>query len=80
MNQPPPPLADVRHVKLCYDKATYCGHPLQCGILGIWDCAAQSVSRTPTTAGPSLPTTSCSRTGNGFGGTRYIAASSFRIV
>ena len=27
-----PELADVRHIKLCYSKERYCGHPLQCGI------------------------------------------------
>jgi hypothetical protein len=32
MNRITPELTDVHHIKLCYSKDTYCGHPRQSGI------------------------------------------------
>ena len=32
MNRVVPELTDVHHIKLCYSKDTYCGHPRQCPI------------------------------------------------
>ncbi len=32
MNRITPELTDVHHIKLCYSKDTYCGHPRQCPI------------------------------------------------
>jgi hypothetical protein len=32
MNRTTPELTDVHHIKLCYSKDTYCGHPRQSGI------------------------------------------------
>ena len=32
MKRPAPVLTDVRHIKVCYSKHTYCGHPRQTGI------------------------------------------------
>ena len=32
MNRVEPELTDVHHIKLCYSKDTYCGHPRQCPI------------------------------------------------
>jgi hypothetical protein len=32
INRIPPTLHDLRHIKLCYSKETYCGHPRQSGM------------------------------------------------
>ena len=32
MTHPAPDLTDIQHIKLCYSKDRYCGHPRQCGI------------------------------------------------
>ena len=32
MNRVTPELTDMRHIKLCYSKDRYCGHPHQSGI------------------------------------------------
>ena len=32
MNRIAPDLADIRHIKLCYSKGHYCGHPRMSGI------------------------------------------------
>ena len=37
MNRVVPELTDVHHIKLCYSKDTYCGHPRQCPIYNYGD-------------------------------------------